>query len=83
MVLRLFQGEILAIPLGLVFFRYVRAVWVLGIWFALQIVAAVVTPAGGGVAWWAHVGGFVAGFLAAQPLRHRLGHHRSRRGPWG
>lgn len=65
------------IPLGLIFFRYIRAVWVLSIWFGLQIVAAATVPTGSGVAWWAHIGGFVAGFTLAQPLRRR------RAGPWG
>jgi membrane associated rhomboid family serine protease len=44
------------------------AILVLGFWFVLQIFYGVVTAgagaqAGGGVAWWAHVGGFVAGML--------------------
>jgi membrane associated rhomboid family serine protease len=71
------------IPLGFAFFRYIRAVWVLGIWFGMQIVPALVAPAGGGVAWWAHVGGFVAGFALAQPLRRRITVRRRRAGPWG
>ena len=33
------------IPLGLAFFRYIRAVWVLGIWFGMQIASALVAPA--------------------------------------
>lgn len=34
----------------------------LGIWFLFQIASAVLSPGSmGGVAWWAHVGGFVAG----------------------
>ncbi|WP_448202888.1 rhomboid family intramembrane serine protease [Azospirillum sp. sgz302134] len=42
----------------------VPAVLVLGVWFAGQILSGVTTPTsdeGGGVAFWAHVGGFVTG----------------------
>jgi len=47
----------------------------LGIWFALQLVngAGADAAAGGGVAYWAHSGGFVAGFLLALPVWLRLG----------
>jgi membrane associated rhomboid family serine protease len=46
----------------------IRAVWVVGTWFALQLLTAALTPAGEpGTAWWAHVGGFLAG-LALTPL---------------
>ena len=51
------------VPLG-VFSRLmpVPAPLFLGIWFAFQIFSGVQTePGGGGVAWWAHVGGFIAG----------------------
>ena len=53
----------------LVIFFYVievPALLVLGLWFVLQIVdgsAALASPQSGGVAYWAHIGGFVAGFL--------------------
>jgi membrane associated rhomboid family serine protease len=46
----------------------------LGIWFFLQLfsgISALSIPVGasmGGVAWWAHVGGFVFGLLAARPF---------------
>ncbi len=41
----------------------VPAVWMLGYWLLLQLLGAVVAlgSKGGGVAFWAHVGGFVAG----------------------
>ena len=40
----------------------VRAVFVLGFWFVLQLFSSAAQTAGtGGVACWAHVGGFVAG----------------------
>ena len=38
----------------------VPAILVLGLWFVLQLVNA---GAGGGVAWFAHIGGFLAGLL--------------------
>ncbi|MFN9334508.1 MAG: rhomboid family intramembrane serine protease [Planctomycetota bacterium] len=39
-------------------------------WFALQLVGgAFASAAGGGVAWWAHIGGFVAGAAVAGALR--------------
>jgi membrane associated rhomboid family serine protease len=51
------------VPLG--FFTrlmYIPAGFALGIWFLLQILSGSMSgPQGGGVAWWAHIGGFVAG----------------------
>lgn len=47
---------------------------VLGFWFASQLVyGAVVDGSEGGVAYWAHAGGFIAGALFALPLWRRLG----------
>jgi membrane associated rhomboid family serine protease len=44
------------------------AVWVLGLWFFVQLLSSLMAPAGeGGVAFRAHLGGFVAG-LAFTPL---------------
>jgi membrane associated rhomboid family serine protease len=69
------------IPLGFMFLHRIRAVWLLGIWFAMQILSASFGSAtAGGVAWWAHIGGFIAGFVLALPLRRPPRH---RRGPWG
>jgi membrane associated rhomboid family serine protease len=50
------------------------ALIVLGLWFALQFVNGMVsigldTAGMGGVAWWAHIGGFVAGMLMVIPMR--------------
>lgn len=55
------------IPLPFLFTTFaIPAPIFLGIWFVLQIVQGAMTDvAGGGVAWWAHVGGFVAGAAAA------------------
>ena len=49
-----------------VFFRRIQlsALVVLGAWFALQFVNGLLAPVGrGGVAFWAHVAGFVAGMV--------------------
>ena len=57
-----------------VFIRVIRVpAWVmLGYWFALQIASGTITGAqGGGVAFWAHVGGFVAGLLLIKPFERR------------
>lgn len=50
----------------------------LGIWFVFQIVAGLIESgmggvASGGVAWWAHIGGFLFGYLVA------AGFYRTRR----
>lgn len=47
---------------------------VLMIWFALQIFGGVgADPTTGGVAYWAHAGGFIAGVILTLPLFLRLG----------
>ncbi|HEX8392343.1 MAG TPA: rhomboid family intramembrane serine protease [Longimicrobium sp.] len=49
------------------FFFHLRAFWFLGLWFAMQLLSGFlslgVAEEQGGVAVWAHVGGFVAGLL--------------------
>ncbi len=59
---------IIIVPL---FFR-IPAIWYGGLWFALQILQganSLMQPAlGGGVAWWAHIGGFIAGLTIAHFL---------------
>ena len=49
--------------------------WVmLGIWFALQIISGIGSDiSGGGVAYWAHAGGFIAGFILMLPVWLREG----------
>jgi membrane associated rhomboid family serine protease len=61
------------IPLGIIFYPlWIRAVWVVGIWFAMQLVSAAITdPAKPGTAFWAHVGGFVAGIVLTPVLKSR------------
>lgn len=59
-----------------VFFRILPIpAWImLGLWFALQLFNGFnVDTSGGGVAYWAHAGGFIIGFVFALPLWFRLG----------
>ncbi|HZF33786.1 MAG TPA: rhomboid family intramembrane serine protease [Candidatus Angelobacter sp.] len=63
------------------------ALLVLGFWFVLQLFeGGLMAPGGeGGVAHWAHIGGFVAGILLVFLLRPRppAAAPWARRGPWG
>ena len=51
----------------------VPAVLVLGYWFLLQVLSGLGTlgTSGGGVAFWAHIGGFVAGAALVHPFARR------------
>jgi membrane associated rhomboid family serine protease len=64
LVFLVFFYELIAVP----------SVVVLGFWFALQLIdgfasLGLTAEASGGIAFWAHVGGFVAGLLMTLPLR--------------
>ncbi|MGE0007919.1 MAG: rhomboid family intramembrane serine protease [Parvibaculaceae bacterium] len=51
----------------------ISAFWALSGWFVLQLVSAVIsTQDDVQVAWWAHIGGFLAGLLFTFVLRSRL-----------
>lgn len=51
---------------GFLHFVEIPAPFFLGIWFLMQFLSGTLAPAGaGGVAWWAHIGGFVAGAAIA------------------
>ena len=84
------------VPLG--FFMHlmrIPALLVLGLWFLLQFLySAMAGEQQGGVAYWAHIGGFVAGMVLIIPFRSRrfplfggprrgARADRRRRGPWG
>ncbi len=56
--------ELAALPAG----------FVIGFWFLLQIAQGVTSLGGtmqGGVAWWAHIGGFATGVVLAAPIAMR------------
>ena len=62
------------VPLG--FFLQVMelpAYVVLGVWFLIQALSGFLSlgATGGGVAWWAHIGGFLAGLILVRPFRPR------------
>lgn len=60
----------------IIFFRIlpIPSFIVLGLWMALQVFNGFSTPVdGGGTAYWAHVGGFIAGFVMTIPLWLRRG----------
>lgn len=74
------------VPLGIIFYPLaISAMWVVGFWFVLQLISAVLSdPSQPGVAFWAHVGGFGAGVLLTPILKSRQ--YRLfgdvHRGPW-
>ncbi len=61
--------------LVLIFFRMtarLSAGVVLGIWIAFQLLSGTMDQGtGGGVAWWAHIGGFLAGMALIVPMRQK------------
>jgi membrane associated rhomboid family serine protease len=63
------------IPLGIFFkMTMVPSVIVLGLWFVIQLVSGMLSMDGpdvGGVAFWAHIGGFVAGMAMAKLFSSR------------
>ena len=56
---------LLALPPPFVFITlgWFRAAWVLALWFAIQLFMSLGASGQGGVAFGAHIGGFVAGAL--------------------
>lgn len=76
------RAHVLTLIIFFFFVHMVRipAVLFLGFWFLYQIMS---TAAGGGIAWWAHIGGFIAGGLAVVlmvPKKKRTG--RGWRSEW-
>ncbi len=93
------RGNVVVLLWILIFVRLITvpAVIMLGLWFLLQLLSATSASAGdAGVAFWAHVGGFIAGMLLVWFFRRRgvavfqaprtgsfrLAHPRDARGDW-
>jgi membrane associated rhomboid family serine protease len=72
------------IPLGILLYpTKISAFYVVGFWFLLQLFNVVGSTQGGpGTAWWAHLGGFVAGILLTPLLSNFPLFGRYTRGPW-
>jgi membrane associated rhomboid family serine protease len=81
------------LPLGFFITSVALPAWVMLLyWIGLQVLSGVTTigQTGGGVAFWAHVGGFVAGVVLVKAFAradhvaaHRAHHWRPRRVRWG
>ena len=71
-----FPGARIHVVVFLLFFIQVirvPALIVLGVWFAVQLInASAEGGTAGGVAWYAHIAGFVVGYLIAARRRRRL-----------
>lgn len=59
----------------IIFFKIftIPAIVMLGVWLAFQVLGGIGSAGDGGVAYWAHVGGFAAGLLLTIPLWLRRG----------
>lgn len=61
---------------------YVSSLFILGFWFIIQLfngIGSIAATSSGGVAYWAHIGGFVAGVIIAFIVRIRYSYKRKRR----
>lgn len=72
---------VMMIPLGFIpFFFEVEAVFFAFFWFLTQILPGIfslmVPETEGGIAWWAHIGGFLAGWILLPLIRRRPRHYR-------
>jgi membrane associated rhomboid family serine protease len=59
------RSKILTLIPMFIFFPLVEvpAVFFLGVWFIFQFLSAASTTGQGGIAWWAHIGGFIFGII--------------------
>ncbi len=70
------KARVLTVIPIFIFLQFVElpALLVLGLWFVLQFFSGLASlgdqaAASGGVAWWAHIGGFIAGLILIFPMR--------------
>lgn len=57
--------------LGFIYIVALPAVIFLGVWFAFQFLYSALDPVAGGVAYWAHIGGFATGIFVGAFWRDR------------
>ncbi|EDP73429.1 rhomboid family intramembrane serine protease [Hydrogenivirga sp. 128-5-R1-1] len=64
------NAKIVTIIPPFIFFAFLLPAWFfVGYWFLIQILFAITTPANiGGVAWYAHIGGFITGWFLTDIL---------------
>lgn len=64
---------LVVIPIGFIIQAIqLRAVWVLGLWFGMQLLSSTLTASDeGGIAFGAHIGGFIAGIALIPVFKHR------------
>jgi membrane associated rhomboid family serine protease len=62
---------LVAIPVGILALVRLPALLVLGLWFGMQLLSEMFAPPGAGVAFRAHIGGFVAGLVLMPVFRRR------------
>jgi membrane associated rhomboid family serine protease len=76
------RAQVLTLIPIFIFIRviYLPAGFFLGAWFVIQLVSAVFGSAGSGVAFAAHVGGFVAGFVLVKAMGPRRSYALPRAG---
>ena len=68
----LYPGQRITVAAPYVGITQMPAYVVLGLWFGYQLLHGIMTdPEGGGVAFWAHIGGFVAGAALIYPFGGR------------
>ena len=54
------------------FIRKIPAIFFLFFWFIIQIFNGIFGATGSSVAWWAHIGGFIVGFLLMSLLKRKI-----------
>ena len=81
--MRMFPLSRVVVMIPILFFPFffeLPAIVFTGLWFLVQVMQGTADlfgpPAGAGVAWWAHIGGFVAGFLLTPLLQQSKRAHR-------
>ena len=81
--MRMFPLSRVVVMIPILFFPFffeLPAIVFTGLWFLVQVMQGTADlfgpPAGAGVAWWAHIGGFVAGFVLTPLLQQSKRAHR-------